>query len=846
MSGGRVLNSQVEGSGKALALAGSIVKVVLQAPEEEFVGMLTAELRKAFGWTDVCVCLNKQLGGLASHGVPEAWRELAAKVEAEGQVAWLPIAGQNEGESVLLGCPLAQHAGKPAGMLGIRAPLGCMPTLQAAARLVAETLNDRLLYDERKRALHASEEELARQQQILDQIHDSVIVMDLGGYITGWNKGAEQQFGYTAEEAVGRNILFLYADEEDDSHFFETFLDHGGREMVVKRRKKSGEVFWASLSLSLSRDAAGNPVAIYGYLVDITERLEAEEKLRLQAAIFEYSDEGIMVTDVSQRILSVNKAFTKITGYDAAEVIGQLPSLFKSGLHDPEFYRDMNAAIVGNGHWIGELWNRRKSGENYPAWMSISGVHNKDGAITHYFAVFTDLTERKNAEKQIYRLAYYDVLTGLPNRAMLHTLLRQSLVEAQRHGAHGAVMFVDLDRFKQINDTLGHSPGDFLLKEVARRLLECLRNEDIVTRIGGDEFVVALVDIAKREHASIVARKILTNLARPVQIHGHELRITASIGISIYPDDGDDAETLIRNADVAMYRAKQGDGHEGYLFYAPDMNRKALERLNLEGNLRRAMEQGELSLHYQPQMDLASGRMVGAEVLLRWNHPATGMISPAEFIPVAEETGLIIPIGEWILDTVCTRNKAWQDAGLPVVKLAVNISAKQFRPTLAALVREILERHHLDPGLLELEITESMIMQNVDDVITMMNDFHLLGVKMSLDDFGTGYSSLSYLKRFPIDKLKIDQSFVRGVIQDANDTAITRAIISLAQNLGLRVIAEGVETLEQLNFLKSAGCEEIQGYYYSRPIPEAEFVKFLQEQGNPALDRQTPSRQFGA
>ncbi len=820
------------GSGdQALVVAGSIVKAVLESPEEQFATLLGGEIARAFGWAEVCVHLTAKAGRLATRGVPPAWRELTAKVENSGQVAWMAAAAGEE--NVLLGCPIAPR-GELIGMLGVRAALLCLPTLQAAARLVAETLNDRLLFDERKRALMVSEEQLARQQQILDQIHDSVIVMDLGGYITGWNKGAELQFGYTPEEAIGKNILFLYADEEEDALFHESFMEHGGREMVVKRRKKSGDVFWASLSLSLSRDAQGYPAAIYGYLVDITERLAAEERLRLQAAIFEYSDEGIMVTDVQQRILSVNKAFSKISGYEAEEVLGQMPSLFKSGLHDTEFYREMNESIADNGHWIGELWNRRKNGENYPTWMSISGVHNKDGAITHYFAVFTDLTERKNAEKQIYRLAYYDVLTGLPNRAMLHTLLRQSLIESRRNGAHGAVMFVDLDRFKQINDTLGHSPGDLLLKEVARRLLECLRNEDIVTRIGGDEFVVALVDIAKREHASIVARKILANLAQPVEVHGHELRISASIGISIYPDDGDDAETLIRNADVAMYRAKQGDGHEGYVFYSPDMNRKALERLNLEGNLRRAMERGELALYYQPQMELASGNIVGAEVLLRWLHPTTGMISPAEFIPVAEETGLIIPIGEWILDTVCARNKAWQKAGLPVVKLAVNISAKQFRPTLATEVADILERHQLDPKLLELEITESMIMQNVDGVIAMMNDFHAMGVKMSLDDFGTGYSSLSYLKRFPIDKLKIDQSFVRGVIDDANDTAITRSIIGLAKNLGLRSIAEGVETLEQQEFLKSAGCEEIQGYYYSRPIPEAEFERFLVEKGKPA------------
>lgn len=578
----------------------------------------------------------------------------------------------------------------------------------------------------------------------------------------------------------------------------------------------------------MRRNTRGNPTAILGFLVDITERLKAEAELRLQAAIFEYSDEGIIVTDVSKRILSVNRSFTKITGYEAHEAIGQFPSMLKSGLHDKAFYDEMNASIADNGLWIGELWNRRKNGENFPVWMSINGVRNKDGVLTHYFSVFTDLTERKNAERQIYRLAYYDTLTSLPNRARLYTLLRQTLLEAKRNKTHGAILFIDLDRFKQINDSLGHAYGDILLKEVAVRLSASLRGSDIIARIGGDEFVVALVDITKREDASIVAQKIFHSLSTPIMMEGHELQISASIGISVYPDDGDDAETLIRNADVAMYRAKQGETHDGYVFFSPDMNKRALERLTLESNLRRALERDELLLHYQPQLNLQSGKMIGAEVLLRWDHPGTGLIPPGTFIPLAEETGLIIPIGQWVLETVCARNKEWQRAGLPIVRLAVNISAKQFRPTLPRLVAEILARHELETRFLELEITESMIMQNVEGVIAMMDDFQLLGISLSLDDFGTGYSSLNYLKRFPIDKLKIDQSFVRGVTKDADDEAITRAIISLSRNLGLRVIAEGVETEEQLAFLRSFGCEEIQGYYYSRPLPEDEFVKFLQ------------------
>ncbi len=812
---------------RTFAATGGIVHVVLHCEEQDFARTLGNVIQQAFDWPEVYCQFNGRAKHLSGRNkLTEDWRVLAERAEREDQAAWSPGNGHDD-DSLQLCCPLLARD-EMIGALCVRAPLSVLPTLQSLAELITATLLDRMLFDERKRDLLANEEQLARQQQILDQIHDSVITMDLSGYITGWNKGAELQFGYSADEAIGKNILFLYADEEEDSLLHEAFLEHGGREMVVKRRKKSGEVFWASLSLSLSRDAQGHPSAILGYLVDITERLKAEAELRLQAAIFEYSDEGIIVTDVTKRIISVNRSFTKITGYEAHEAIGNFPSILKSGLHDPAFYGEMNASIADNGHWIGEVWNRRKNGENFSAWISISGVHNKEGVITHYFSVFTDLTERKNAEQQIYRLAYFDVLTGLPNRAKLYTLLRQALLEAKRNSTHGAVLFIDLNRFKQVNDSLGHAHGDILLKEVATRLSASLRSEDIIARIGGDEFVVALVDISKNEDASIVAQKIIDNLSRPISVEGHELQISASIGISTYPNDGDDAETLIKNADIAMYRIKHSEAHDGYLFFSPDMNQRALERLNMENNLRRALEQGELSLHYQPQQDLATGAMVGAEVLLRWNHPGTGMISPADFIPLAEETGLIVPIGQWILETVCARNKEWERAGLPIVKLAVNISAKQFRPTLPSQVAEILTRHELDARFLELEITESMIMQNVEGVIAMMGEFQKLGVGLSLDDFGTGYSSLSYLKRFPIDKLKIDQSFVRDIAQDADDEAITRAIISLSKNLGLRVIAEGVETEQQLDFLRSSGCEEIQGYFYSRPLPEKDFVQFLQ------------------
>jgi diguanylate cyclase (GGDEF)-like protein/PAS domain S-box-containing protein len=696
--------------------------------------------------------------------------------------------------------------------------------------MIAEAAEARFAYEQRSEDFQASQERSKQQRQIIDQIQDSVIAMDLAGYITSWNKGAENLFGYTSDEALGKNILFLYADEEeDDSLLYQDLFEKGGREMVVRRRKKSGELFWASLTLSLTYDLDGTPNGMIGYLIDITERLKAEEQLRLQAAIFENSDEGIIVIDPAGIILSVNRAFTKITGYDPSDVMGRSPGFLRSPIHDDNFYLEVYTTLFDTGQWIGEGWGLRKNGDSFPVWISISSVHGKDNAIAYYFAIFTDIAERKNAEKQIYRLAYYDTLTGLPNRAMLFTLLKQALTEAHRNRLHGAVLFIDLDRFKQVNDSLGHDAGDLLLKEVATRLDSCVRDEDVVSRIGGDEFVVALFDITKREHAAVVAEKIIAALSQPIVITGHELLVSGSIGISVYPNDGDDAETLIKCADIAMYRAKQGGGAEQFMFFSQEMNQRSLERLQLESNLRRALEREELLLHYQPQLDLATGKITGAEVLLRWKHGDGPMISPAQFIPIAEETGLIVPIGEWILETVCLKNKQWQEAGVPIVKLAVNISARQFRPQLPLLVERILQHHQLDPSYLELEITESVIMHKAESVIAMLADFQRLGVTLSLDDFGTGYSSLSYLKRFPIDTLKIDQSFVRGLPGDANDTAIARSIISLARNLNLSVIAEGVETVEQLEFLRTAGCDEIQGYYYSRPLPEEDFVRFLQQ-----------------
>lgn len=671
---------------------------------------------------------------------------------------------------------------------------------------------------------------LASQMQILDQIHESVIVMDLGGFITGWNRGAEQLFGYRAEEAVGKHILFLYADpdaEDDSEGFHDAFLENGGREMEVRRRRKSGEIFWASLQLSLLRDATGEPSGLIGYLSDITQRVEAEKSIRLQSRIFEHSAESILITDAEKRILSVNPAFNKITGYSEAEVIGRTPDFMRSDRHPPAFYDDIWRHVDQEGGWHGEVWTRRKDGCDFPSWASISLVRNRQDQVVHYFSIFTDITERKQAEERIHHLAYYDDLTDLPNRSLLYKLVDQALIEARRNRLHGALLFIDLNRFKPINDTLGHAVGDGLLKQVGARLRAAVRSEDVVARLGGDEFVIALFDITRREHATVVAQKVLAALDPPFLIGDHELKIGAAIGISIYPRDGFDTEALLRMADIAMFRAKQS-GHEGYAFYSHEMNQRALDRLKIESGLRHGIEHGELFLHYQPKVDIASGRIVGAEALVRWQPPSGILVPPGEFIPIAEESGLIIRLSAWILEAALRQIREWHTAGVPVVKIAVNLSARDFSPNLAERLQALLAEHEVPPAWLELEITEGMLTHSSEEVIAMMDALKRLGVSLSLDDFGTGYSSLAYLKRFPIQTLKIDQSFVRGIPHDGNDCAIAGAIVSMAQRLGHHVIAEGVETRAQLEFLKTLGCQEIQGYLFSPPVAPDKLAAMLQ------------------
>ena len=567
-----------------------------------------------------------------------------------------------------------------------------------------------------------------------------------------------------------------------------------------------------------------------GHVADIGVQQRVEAALRLAAATFE-SQEGMIITDSDAVILRVNKAFSRISGYAADDVVGRTPRMFKSDRHDADFYRAMWDAVVRSGGWQGEIWDRRKNGEIYPKWLTISAVKDESGTVTHYISTHSDMTERKNAEERIRELAFFDQLTGLPNRTLLADRLKQALVASARSGKVGAVLFIDLDNFKTLNDTLGHDHGDALLKLVAKRVSLTVREGDTVARLGGDEFVLVLPELNadKADAASaakMIAQKILAALDQAFELGEVSYRIGASIGVTLFGSDRCSADELMKHADLAMYQAK-ASGRNLIRFYDPALEIAVKERAAWEEDLRLALACKQFVLHYQPQLS-SQRRLIGAEALVRWQHPTRGMVSPADFIPLAEETDLIFPLGQWVLETACRQLAAW--AGQPALAhltLAVNVSAHQFHhPDFVEQVMAIVHDTGADPCRLKLELTESLLLQNVPEVIDKMAALRATGVCFSLDDFGTGYSSLSYLRRLPLDQLKIDQSFVLDMIGNPQDAAIVRTIIGLARSLGLDVIAEGVETEAQVDFLTGSGCQGYQSFFFSRPLPLEGFEDF--------------------
>ncbi len=671
-------------------------------------------------------------------------------------------------------------------------------------------------------------------QFVSDQAPDSIFWLNELGSIVYVNEAACRERGYTREELLAMSIPDINPDLPYSAwaRHWQISRQKGSLIFESRHRSKDGSIFPVDISANFVR--FGGKEIVVAYVRNISQRKKNEAELRIASVAFE-SQEILMITDAEGVILRVNHAFSENTGYSANEVVGQTPRIFKSGRHDAAFYRAMWDVLKSTGKWQGEVWDKRKNGEIYPKWLSISAVKNSDGIVTHFVASHIDITERKAAEEKIQQLAFYDPLTQLPNRRLLMDRLQHAIASGARSGKQGALLFIDLDHFKTLNDTLGHDIGDLLLQQVAQRLESCVREGDTVARLGGDEFMLILEDLSEHPveagaQTEAVSEKILIALSHPYRLAIHECRSTPSIGATIFSGHGMALEELMKQADIAMYQSKKA-GRNTMRFFDPQMQTTINAHAALENELRLAIENRNFQLHYQVQVDSAQ-RVLGVEALVRWIHPEHGIIPPPQFIPLAEETGLIVPIGRWVLDTACAQLKSWQDDVLTRdLVIAVNISAKRFRQAdFAAEVQAVVMIHAIDPRLLKLELTESLLLDNIEDAINTMGMLSKIGVQLSLDDFGTGYSSLQYLKRLPLDQLKIDQSFVRDLASDNSDKAIVKTIIAMAQSLDLEVIAEGVETAEQRQILLDMGCENFQGYLFSKPLPIEQFDAVLKRE----------------
>ncbi len=705
--------------------------------------------------------------------------------------------------------------------------MSAQPFNLGAKPAVLVVVRDITPFKQAQRQLQLSEEKFAK------AFHASpdglTISRARDGGILEVNEGFSRITGYTEKQCLERSTLDLgiWADLSERQAMIGHIKRHGSvHEFRTRIRGSEGNIRLCELS--------AHPVLIDGedclltISRDVTERQHMQEKLHLAATVFESTAEGVLITDTRQRIHAVNRAFSEITGYSETEAIGHTPRLLASGQHDSAFYAAMWHQLTAEGHWQGEIYNRRKNGDIYPSWLTISAVRNKDDLITHFVAVFADISSLKHAQARLDYQAHHDPLTGLPNRTLFENRLQTALLHSEESGSLGAVLFLDLDRFKHINDSLGHPVGDLLLKGIAQRLKEHLRDIDTVARLGGDEFIVLLPGLLQPSDAVSIANKLLACFSAPFQAGEHEFFISSSIGCSLFPNDGTDVATLVKNADAAMYRSK-AKGRNRVESYTRDLTSQASERIALEQELRRALDRNELSLSFQPKTSLQTNSMVGAEALIRWSHPTFGEVPPEHFIPLAEENGMILQIGDWVIEQACLQMHAWRKTHKPFGPLSVNLAGAQLRqPHLVTRIEQLLADNGLEPGCLQLEITENFIMSQTQEALAVLHKLKKLGVQLAIDDFGTGYSSLSYLKRLPLDILKIDQSFVRGLPEDTHDAAIVRAIIALGRSMQLTVIAEGVENSEQQQFLAEEGCEQMQGYIVSLPLPPEEFcARFL-------------------
>ncbi|HMY50771.1 MAG TPA: EAL domain-containing protein [Rhodocyclaceae bacterium] len=668
----------------------------------------------------------------------------------------------------------------------------------------------------------------AELRAVLDNLQDTYYRTDADGCLVRVSPSVRKLLGYDAEELIGTPIARLYTRPTERDVFLQTLEDAGGavEHYEASLRHKDGHEVWVATSAHLYRNPDDDTVGVEGTTRDISRERAQRVQLQLAATVLAATREAIMITDHDNRIISVNPAFTQLTGYQPEEVIGQGPQLLSAQRHSIAFYSQLWDALAGDDHWSGEVWNRRKNGNYFPQWLSLSAVRDPAGKLLHYVAIFSDLSDRKAAEARIEFLAHHDALTCLPNRLLLKERAQQCFVQAERNRAKPALLFLDLDRFKDIIDSLGHPIGDRLLQAVAERLRSATRESDLVGRLGGDEFLVLLNGIRDTEDIAPVVEKIMQALAEPYHADGHELLCTCSVGLAVFPDDGTDFDTLAKHADAAMYEAKAA-GRATFRFYSQRMNEDALARLDLQKGLRRGLERNEFILHYQPLVDLADNRIIGAEALLRWQPPDRPLVPPGHFIPVAEDSGLIVPIGAWVLREAFTQARAWQDAGHQLV-MAINLSPLQItRGDLVDTVRALLADTGADPHRIELEITESVLLHDTEQVLAVVRQLRQMGLRLSIDDFGSGYSSLAYLRRFAVEKLKIDQCFIRDLPTDPEDGAIVRAVIQMAKSLKMTVLAEGVESADIAHDLRLLGCDLAQGYHFGRPMPAQAFLDLL-------------------
>ena len=718
---------------------------------------------------------------------------------------------------------------------------------------------------ERTRTARVLQDREHRLRGILETVADAILTINERGKVLSFNKAAENTFGYAAAEVIGHNVSMLVAEPHASNHdqYLANYVETGEKKIIGKIARegfgvrKDGSIF--PLELAVTELRQGSKHFFTGIVRDITERKHAEDELRrardelevrveertheltqeiverhraednlrLAGEVIESLAEGVAIINPDFRISSVNPAYTEISGYTLDEIIGNFPINHTALTRGGAMFEDMWSGVEEQGRWEGEYWNMRKNGEEYAERLSVTAITNSSGDVQQFSAIVTDITKRKQDEERILYQANYDSLTGLPNRSLFLDRLSQSITSMGRAEKNLGLLFIDLDGFKLVNDTLGHDIGDLLLREMARRLGNCVRTGDTVARLGGDEFTIIMPHLEDHRNAPLVAQRVLDALTDPFLLGGHEAFVSASIGITIFPDDAEDSLQLLKNADAAMYRAKE-HGKANFQFFTADMNEEVQVRLGLKTGLAKALEADEFQLLYQPKLDLNTNHVTCAEALMRWESPELGMVSPVTFIPVLEETGLVIEVGAWAIRTACAQHVEWVKQGLPPIKVAVNLSARQLRDTsFVGIVKQALKDHDLPPSALEIEITESMLMSDAPNVVAALEQLHDFGIHISMDDFGTGYSSLSYLKRFPIDTIKIDRSFVSDIDTSPDDAEIIHTIINMGQTLKRKIIAEGVETQAQLDILKSYNCDEIQGYFFSKPLDAETFGTFI-------------------